>query len=558
MLACVEAQISGARATARSTSRQRIRTVRAGATIDPTARWLWLAVLAFVAVSVWWMTQDNRIPIWDAGNHMHIAFDDGVALSHGRFWIPFEVYTTYPPLVHLVGAVSYLLVGMHPIAMMLAANFVFVPLLAFGCYGTGTILAGRRAGLLAGVFALGMPMVASMFHSFMVDTPQAAMVAVSVWAILASRRFERVGVAAGAGALCGLAMLTKQTSVLFLAGILVAAFVRGGWRHWRGLAAFAVALAVVAGPWYVYHWSQMTQTFTSIGQLYVDPLQSPPRWSLASLGWYFWDLINEQAGLVLTVAFVIGTVVGLVRMVGDRLSRDSVLPELVAGGLVAYLGVTYLTHKDPRYDLPALVYIAVMGTFWLPAIRRRPWRLAATSLVLGFAVINFAGMSLGIGGTRRLAISLPGSQNNFLYTWKFTVYQDEGWLRGGPEHDADVPKFVRGLAQLGITEVGVDPVSANVPDFSMLGITPYGDVHGMSVGFASAQTQDSVFLMLHRPGPGDPPACQVMSGGMGIYAVRGPSAGIVATSLRNPADPSQAHLFVCPGRPAESWPAAHA
>ena len=142
-----------------------------------------------------------------------------------------------------------------------------------------------------------------MFHSFMVDTPQAAMVAVSVWAILASRRFERPGVSIAAGALCGLAMLTKQTSVVFLAGILAAVLVRGGWRNWRGVLGLAIALGVVAGPWYVYHWSAMTSTFTSIGQLYVDPLQSPPRWSARSIGWYFWNLVNQQIGLPLAIAF---------------------------------------------------------------------------------------------------------------------------------------------------------------------------------------------------------------------------------------------------------------
>ena len=198
---------------------------------------------------------------------------------------------------------SYLLVGMHPIAMMLAANIVFVPLLAFGCYGTASIVAGPRAGLLAGLFALGSPMVPSMFHSFMVDTPQAAMVAVSVWAILASRRFERLGVSVVAGALCGLAMLTKQTSVVFLVGILAAVFVRGGWRNWRGVLGLAIALGVVAGPWYVVPLVSDDGTFTSIGQLYVDPLQSPPRWSTRSFGWYFWNLVNQQIGLPLAIAF---------------------------------------------------------------------------------------------------------------------------------------------------------------------------------------------------------------------------------------------------------------
>lgn len=73
-----------------------------------------------------------------------------------------------------------------------------------------------------------------MMHDFFIDTPQAAMVAVALWAMLASRRFERLSGATLAGALCGLALLTKETSVVFLAGAGAAVLVRGGWRHCEG------------------------------------------------------------------------------------------------------------------------------------------------------------------------------------------------------------------------------------------------------------------------------------------------------------------------------------
>ena len=62
-----------------------------------------------------------------------------------------------------------------------------------------------------------------------------------------------MGIAALAGVLSALAMLTKQTSLIFLAGPLAVALLRGGWRNWRGILAFAAALGIVAGPWYVYH-----------------------------------------------------------------------------------------------------------------------------------------------------------------------------------------------------------------------------------------------------------------------------------------------------------------
>ena len=520
--------------------------------IGADALWLWLAVLVFVAVSFWWLTQDNRIPIWDSGSHMVFSYEDGSALANGQFWVPFTVYTTYPPLVHVVGALSDVLLGLHPMAMTMAANLLFVPLLAFGCFGVGKIVGGPRAGLLAGLFGLGTPMFVSMMHSFMIDTPQAAMVAVSVWAILASRRFERIGTSALAGVLCGLAMLTKETSVVFLAGPLLATTARGGWRNRRGLATFAVALGIIGAPWYVYHWSQITQTFTQIGQLYVSPLQSPPRWSIRSFGWYFWNLVNEQALLPFTLAFAVGTAIAIRRCVRDRLSSESVLPELLAGGLVSYLGMTYLTHKDPRYTLPALVYVAVLGTFWIATLRPGRTRRILTAAIVGIAVINFAGMSFGIGGTQRVMVSLPGAQNNFLYSWQLTLYENQGWLRGGPVHDEDVGALLNGLHRMGITAISVDPADDGI-DFNILGMAPLVYMSGLTVDPASTQAPDSAYLLLHIPRPGDPRPCQI-NDGSGVYVVRGPVAGLNDQLLRDSASPRQQYTFICPGRASVAWP----
>src|SRR5918996_1461361 len=50
------------------------------------------------------------------------------------------------------------------------------------------------------------------------DTSEAAMVALSVWAILASDRFSRTGVAALAGVAVGLGLLSKQNFPVFVVG----------------------------------------------------------------------------------------------------------------------------------------------------------------------------------------------------------------------------------------------------------------------------------------------------------------------------------------------------
>jgi len=107
---------------------------------------LWAAVVIFVLVSLWWLTQDDRVPDFDSGLHMSYAITYHHDLAAGHLSGPWTDYNSYPPLVHLLGALSIFLVGIHPMAMIMASNVVFVPLLAFGCYGTGRFVAGPAPG----------------------------------------------------------------------------------------------------------------------------------------------------------------------------------------------------------------------------------------------------------------------------------------------------------------------------------------------------------------------------------------------------------------------------
>ena len=228
---------------------------------------LWLAVVLFIGVSAWWLTQDTRVPDFDSGIHMHTAYLFQQAIAGGNVVLPFTSYDSYPPLVHLLGALTIFVTGMHPMALIMSSNVVFVPLMAFGCYGVGKTVAGERAGLLAGLFALGSPMFVSMMHLYDLDPPQAAMVAVSVWALLASQRFESLHRSLLGGIVCGLALMTKQTSVVFIGGLFLSIVARDGWRNWRGLLVFSLALFDVAGIWYLFHFHQLSSTLNTIGGL---------------------------------------------------------------------------------------------------------------------------------------------------------------------------------------------------------------------------------------------------------------------------------------------------
>jgi 4-amino-4-deoxy-L-arabinose transferase-like glycosyltransferase len=514
------------------------------------ARLATLGVLAFLGVTIWWLTQDTRVPDWDSAQHMLDSFIVHDSIARGSWSTPFTEFNTYPPLAHIIGALGVFVDGYRRAAVIFALNLVFVPVLALSCFGVGKLVSGTRAGLLAVVFALSTPMIVAESHEAYVDPLQTALVALSVWAILASRRFERWGIAALAGLASGLAMLTKETTPIFLAGLLIVVVARGGWRNWRGLIAYVVMLSVLGAPWYVYHHAQLSQlVIAHTSQANVaepNPLGGtyPTLLSLKNLSWYFWDAANIQLFGALLLMFLVGLVAAVRRCRRRPWATENVYPELLGGVLVAWAGMTWLTHKDPRYSLPALVYLAVLGTAWISNVRQRlrPWMTAALLIAVAG---SFAGVAVGLGGNGyQLRIALPSAHaENQLGERYLTLYSTNGWLRGRPENDdGNVPALLRGLRRDGVTAVTF--CCANPIDFNVIGLSVMTAEAGLTnpVNPAALRPQD-VFLAVHGPEPGSAPPCQTLRGGTGVYPVLGNPIG----------KPFLQYTLICPGHRPEIY-----
>lgn len=502
------------------------------------ALWLTIAVLAFIAMSVWWLTRDSRVQDWDNGLHTLLAFGIRDQIASGNLTGWFTEFNTYPPLTHLVGALGVFIAGKGPMSVIIVSNLLFVPLLAASCYSIGRMAYGARAGLLAGLFALGTPIFVSQMHVFMVDPPQAAMVAASVWGILACRRFERVALAGLAGLAVGLAMMTKSTSVIFLAGPIAVAILRGGFRHWRGLLVFLLIASAISLPWYVDHANQLSGLVEGQGGTGAAPSAeaAPPLASRASLLWYFWAALNFQLLAPLMCFLLIGvvwTLHGCVR----RWRPENLGPELVAGLLISWLGITLVRHKDVRFTLPALVFFAVIATGWIATARPRV-RLVATSALAVILAANFLAVSIGIGRTVRVA--LPGAPaHSGIYTRQITLFSPDGYVRGAPRHDGDILGLMRGLKRAGIRRITFDAGSTNVSDFTAYGLT----VRAIQAGITTTPTYapsalgpHDAFMLRHAAQPRDPPPCERLEDGTGVYV-----------ELGNPVKPFETYTFICPG-----------
>ncbi len=482
-------------------------------------------ILARLALAGWWLIADEGVVDTESGRHLQMAWDGYRAIGDGDLLYLFDSPTDYPPLLHLVGIAGAALGGLAADSFMGAQDLVFVPALAIGAYGAGSVAYGRTAGVLAAVFALGAPMALSVFQMFLIDTAEAAMVAVSLWAILASRRFSRTGVAALAGVAVGLGMLSKQNFPIFVAGLIAVVLVRGGWRHWRGLLAFAAVAAVISVTWY---WSEVGRTLDLIGGASgaAPPTEAagataPSRWTTKNFGWYVWSTVNLSVLLPLTLMTLGGAAALLVRWARSR-AREDVTPELVAGGLVSYLALTWIFLKDPRYALPALPYMAVLGTGWIPLLRLQ-WRRVAIAALGVIALVNVVGTVADSGTPVRL--TGPGAPRSGLGERQLTLYTPGGWIAGRPDTSGAVIEVMRGAKADGVEAIAFD-AGAIQSNFNHPGL----DVMAREVGLPVAASYDEddpghALLANRNPPPADPAPCAVTADGTGIYLSRGPLVG---------------------------------
>jgi Dolichyl-phosphate-mannose-protein mannosyltransferase len=476
---------------------------------------------AFIGITCWWLTQDRSIPIFDAGNHLGTAIYFHEQLAMGHLLEPFNNTSQYPPLAHIVGALAMFVGGVNVTTPIVAENIVFVSLLALGCYQTGRLLFGSRAGLLATIFVLGSPLLIAQFHVFMLDAPETALVAVSMWLLLASEDFSRVRIAGFAGLAIGCGLLVKVQFPFFLAGIVLVALARGGWRHWRGLLVFAAVALVVGAPWYIDHFSELS-TITKLAGTESGAVagNQPPTLSSANLLWYFWSTLNSQLYLLLFILVFGGTAWTIVAIVRGGESRGPRL-ELLVGGLIAWLAITLTPHHDIRYDMPLMPYLAVIGTGWIVHLSRVP-RLLATGLLVVAVAANTLAITFGVG--KPVEVKLVGyPPNTEAFPDRVVLYSNAGFLVAGPRRDGDVPGLLDTLKNEGADAVVISLRQSEGPDFGIEGLFPLFMIAKMlpSLEPALLSTSTAVVALVHQAiSRGLPPTCTTLSDGTGVWVLR--------------------------------------
>jgi hypothetical protein len=313
-------------------------------------------------------------------------------------------------------------------------------------------------------------------------------------------------------------MNVKVQFAPFVVGLIVIVLLHGGWRNWRGFAAFAVIALAVGLPWYVVHIHELGRLLSLASSGYgTTAALVPPTFSIDNLTWYFWSVLNSQLWAALFVLAAGGTLYTLVTVVRER-GKHAARLEFLAGGFAAWFAITFITPKhDVRYGAPLLAFIAVIATGWISRLSARARAATIVLLVVGVSASTL-GLNFGIGGEVVAHASwLPGGN-------EIVIASTTGFLVSAPSRDGDVPGMLEALRREGVRTVAWSFPQSRLSDFSWEGLEPLARIAKLTP--ALTQTLEfshsaSLATLIHQSvTKNGPPPCVRLSDGTGVWVVR--------------------------------------
>lgn len=229
------------------------------------------ALVAWHGVHNWlWLQQNTVLTGWDKARHLaqSLAYNNLLTpLTLRSFFAALISDTVRPPLAPMSAVLPYRLFGVSgDIAAM--ANLVYLAVTLIASWKLGALLGGRRLAALSVVLLALFPMFYAMSRYFYLEFPLMALVAVTIWLLLATDGFRKRGITLLLGVCLGLGLLTKRTYVAFVFApivlvVLSSDVLPGLWQRLRGglrIDLRAVLLAVVggmalAGVWVLPNWT---------------------------------------------------------------------------------------------------------------------------------------------------------------------------------------------------------------------------------------------------------------------------------------------------------------
>lgn len=384
--------------------------------------------VAYMLLSLYWVQKNARPPHWDMARHLYNTEIYSDLLRQGELYKIVTAYLYYPPFSYLIVVLLYVFVG-STLSNAVAANFVWLLALGFSLVSICGSLRRPRAGVLAFVFFITMPLVGSVTKELQLDFPLTAMLAVNLALLLRSKNFTKFNFSILYGISFGLGMLTKWTFLIFaiwplvITGVILIKNYKNSKNNIKNLLVALLMAYAITMPWYIANLSSIKADFIANGVAAGVREGDPPPLTLGGLSWYPRNIIEYY----LRLPWLVGVVAALVAFRG-RIKNPVLKSEIlyiISMGVGGFIVFTFLQNKDIRYIMPVLMILALMVGLGLEALlERRPFFLVSgiiVAIVLSFGLTSFA------TNLNRIAINMKHVPVSL------AIWSPTGYITGPPE-----------------------------------------------------------------------------------------------------------------------------
>jgi 4-amino-4-deoxy-L-arabinose transferase-like glycosyltransferase len=392
--------------------------------------------ILLLAASLWlvnaiWLLKDARPPVWDMAMHQSYALNFWPGDNSG--FPPFQAQSrtgNYPPFVHLVIALFYLLFHPGPHVATLA-NIPATLLLLWGVYQLALDLAGRRAARWASFITTIIPYMMWLSRETVLDYWLAAWVVASLAIMHKTEGFHERDHCLILGFFLALGMLTKWLFAGFILFPLLYVFIVN--RVWTdeerlvNLADIALIAGALSAVWYVPNLPRLIPYFIENSRIGAREGE-PPVFSYQSWIYYLRLLEGYQLFAILFVIVLLSAY----WVYRKRLLRDGIfLAVAITGG---WLAMTLLRTKDARFTLPILGLLAIFPGAWIQSWESA-WGLRVCKVILAVILcLQAYTINFGIPKLPQQVVLAEGYQGALRWDWNLYL-QNYFDILGAPRRE---------------------------------------------------------------------------------------------------------------------------
>jgi uncharacterized membrane protein len=367
----------------------------------------------------------------------------------------------YPPLVRVLTIPFYAVFGRSTDTAVMV-NGVFWIILIFSTYGIGKRIFSKNAGLLAAFLVSMYPITFGMSRQYFLDFALMAMVSLGVYTLLLTNSFTNKRNSVIFGIVFGLGMLTKWTFIFFIIGPLTYTMIKIPIaKHTSRYSLHSLILATaLTAAWYVPNRDfliRLLDNATVRGAIEGDP----GIYSIQSVLYYVFSLINDQISLFYFIFFIAGMILL------SKKSRDGNLIPILWIAL-PFIVFTFIGNKEARFMMPILPAVAIVSAAWVVDIRNSKLKVFIISLILVYGVAQFFMMSYGIE-------SIPDEKKLDTPVYPTYLFHQEGyWSRHPRTEDWKIQEILRNINETRQkTSPGIVCVLPDQIRFSAMAFTYY-------------------------------------------------------------------------------------